>query len=575
MANERISQLSNLLAADVADIDLFPITDISVPETKNLKAGDLRTYILTNGCVSSSYAATSSVANIALYALNAPTAAQVAYATSSLSSSYSKTSSVANIALYALNAPTAAQVAYATSSLSSSYASSSYSSSYSTTSSYASVSQTANIAISAITANTALVALSLNNTNANQSGNQASYITYTNVLYNTSSVSVDKNQLVTESILAQIDKIAISDPIQTSSLVNITTCGLVAVLHNIGNVYSSSWNPNVSLIVQNLTDGITYSLATASYSSYLQSVGINITNTSSVGAIKPFYLTGNINLSSGSYRTYVKASYFDIGDNSISLYFFGAPDTTPSFRLSSNASNFVVTPYVSGIPMISSDLPINFDYSASHNLFGTVTSSYGTNILQNLTTTTPSSESYLTYLNSKGNTFNTLTNLWTATSLKTLILDNSRISYIDGVPASLVTMSCLNCGLDTLPPLSSVSYLNVSNTAGGINNITDLSSLPSSMSYLNVSQNGNINKWPISMMKGITHLNISNCNLQQDDLDIVTSMLVAEVSASYIISGSLDISLNGLTTNPYYTNTVAWHNTQLLTSSLYSWTVNY
>jgi hypothetical protein len=136
-------------------------------------------------------------------------------------------------------------------------------------------------------------------------------------------------------------------------------------------------------------------------------------------------------------------------------------------------------------------------------------------------------------------------------------------------------MSCLNCGLDTLPPLSSVSYLNVSNTAGGINNITDLSSLPSSMSYLNVSQNGNINKWPISMMKGITYLNISNCNLQQDDLDIVTSMLVAEVSASYIISGSLDISLNGLTTNPYYTNTVAWHNTQLLTSSLYSWTVNY
>ena len=562
MANERISQLNNLLAANVSDSDVLPITDISLPETKKITAADLRTYVLSGGIdiVTSSYSYTSSVA---IYALNAPTSAQVAYATSSLSSSYASSSYSSSYAKTS---------SYSNNSTSASY---SLTASYSISSSYATIANNSLTANSSTTATTALVALALNNTNVNQSGNKASYITYTNILYNTASFSVGELYIVTESVIAQIDKIAISDPIQTSSLVNITACGLVAILHNTGSAYSSIWNPTVSIVVQNLTSGVSYSLATASYSSYLQGVDTTITDTSSVGAVQPFYLIGSVNLSSGSYRTYVKASYLDIGDNSISFYFFGMPDTTPSFKLISDASNFIVTPNVSGIPMISSDQSVNFDYSASYNLFGATTSSNGTDILQNLTTTTPSSGSYLTYLNSNGNTFTTLTNLWAASSLNTLILDSSPVSYIDGVPSSLVTMSCKNCSLSTLPPLSSVSYLDLSNTLGGHNNITNLSNLPSSMSYLNVTLNNSIKTWPSSMMKGIKYLNISNCSLLQDDLDIITSMLVNEVSASNIVSGTLDMSLNGFTTNQRYTDTIAWYNTQLLTSSAYLWTVNY
>jgi hypothetical protein len=593
MANERISQLNNLPAANVASNDLFVISDMSLPESKNLTAIDLKTYVLGSGISSSSY---SSNSNLAKYATSSLSSSWASSSLNSISSSHSATSSLANIATYALNAPTAAQVSYATSSLSASWASSSLSSisssfantsSYSTTSSYALVTGmaiayaensqnavSASYASSAGSADIASVALSLVNSDINQSGNIASITTHTNIVYNTSSFSSGETLLVTESVIAQIDEIRMNNSLQTSSLVNITACGLVAVLHNTGSVYSSIWNPKVSLIVQNLMTGDTQILSSASYNSYLQGVDTTITNTSSIGAIQPFYLTNNTHLSAGSYRTYVEASYLDIGDNSISFYFYGMPDTTPSFRLSSDANIFVVTSDVSGIPILSSDQSFTCSYSASYNSFGIITSSSGNNTIQNLTATTPSSESYLTYLNSNENIFNTLTNLWTATSLNTLILNSSSVSSIDGVPLSLVTMSCQNCNLSTLPPLynSNVAYLDVSNTVGGGNNISDLSALPLSMSYLNVSRNPIIRKWPLSMMKGIQYLNVSYCELAQYDLDIITSMLVAEVSASNIIGGTLDISNNNISTN---TNTIAWYNKQLLTSSLYSWTVNY
>ena len=116
MGNSRASSLNPLTYNQVASNDLFTIVDMSLPESKKITAGDVATYVLNNGNITASLNGTASWANTAVFALNAPTSPQVAYATSSLSSSY------------------------ATSSLSSSYSkisSNSLSSSYSLTSSYA------------------------------------------------------------------------------------------------------------------------------------------------------------------------------------------------------------------------------------------------------------------------------------------------------------------------------------------------------------------------------------------------------------------------------------------------------
>lgn len=49
MADKKISELTTLLAADVATNDVLPIVDSSAIQTKKLTAGDLRTFILPDG----------------------------------------------------------------------------------------------------------------------------------------------------------------------------------------------------------------------------------------------------------------------------------------------------------------------------------------------------------------------------------------------------------------------------------------------------------------------------------------------------------------------------------------------
>lgn len=116
MPNIRISNLSPLAAADVADNDLFPILDVSEITTKRITVGNVRSYLQLNisASATASWALNSKSASYLIYtgipngtASNARTASfnlssshalradTASYALFSISSSYAKTSSYA------------------------------------------------------------------------------------------------------------------------------------------------------------------------------------------------------------------------------------------------------------------------------------------------------------------------------------------------------------------------------------------------------------------------------------------------------------------------------------------------
>lgn len=69
MADKKISELTTLLAVDVASNDVLPIVDSSLTETKKITAGDLRSYCLS-GNIGGGYVALATGATAMGFALN-------------------------------------------------------------------------------------------------------------------------------------------------------------------------------------------------------------------------------------------------------------------------------------------------------------------------------------------------------------------------------------------------------------------------------------------------------------------------------------------------------------------------
>jgi hypothetical protein len=134
VTNERVSQLIELVATEVAPGDLFFIADISTHESKKFSATSLLTFINASASINAAHA---NIADTASWANNLtsipPTAS---FANSALSASYAIQSNNSVTASFALSAIAIIQT-------SSSYASASLSSSYSATSSFVKNSLTA------------------------------------------------------------------------------------------------------------------------------------------------------------------------------------------------------------------------------------------------------------------------------------------------------------------------------------------------------------------------------------------------------------------------------------------------
>ena len=70
MADKKISELTTLLAADVASNDVLPIVDSTASETKKITAGDLRTYVLSGNIAGGYFAHTAGATAMAFASYN-------------------------------------------------------------------------------------------------------------------------------------------------------------------------------------------------------------------------------------------------------------------------------------------------------------------------------------------------------------------------------------------------------------------------------------------------------------------------------------------------------------------------
>jgi hypothetical protein len=81
------------------------------------------------------------------------------------------------------------------------------------------------------------------------------------------------------------------------------------------------------------------------------------------------------------------------------------------------------------------------------------------------------------------------------------------LTYLSGMPNSIISMSLQNCNINYLQTLqtTSASYLNCSN-----NKLSSLPTLPTSMSYIDCSDNTSMTSFPLRMPEGLQYLFAEN-----------------------------------------------------------------
>lgn len=187
---------------------------------------------------------------------------------------------------------------------------------------------------------------------------------------------------------------------------------------------------------------------------------------------------------SGSYMVYVSAS-----SNKINI----EPTRTTRFNIDSAAGNFSVNP---GDPLQFSATPANTEISFSSTDGGPFIDTAA-----NIVTTGSNKILTMTVSNA---ILSSLRYVWTLPNLTSLTTDNSfALNFISGMPNSIVTMSFQNCTLQGLSPLNttSASILKVNG-----NGLVSLPSLPSTMSFIDVSSNLAFTTFPV-LPSGLTVLN--------------------------------------------------------------------
>ncbi len=120
MANERVSQLIQLLESEIQPNDVFLVTDTSQKESKQLQMGDVVTYVQTNGtfnAVNASFASTASyikasnIDGLEVSNIVASQSISSSYSAYSLSSSHSNISDTASFASFSVQSMVSAQTA--------------------------------------------------------------------------------------------------------------------------------------------------------------------------------------------------------------------------------------------------------------------------------------------------------------------------------------------------------------------------------------------------------------------------------------------------------------------------------
>lgn len=143
MPNEKVSQMTSLTAAEVANEDLLMIVDTSARESKKVSVGDMLTYIEATGSFNAIHAITSDTASYIIGSNVKGAVISSSFANTTISASNSVRADLARTASFALNIVTGSNFSFITGSTYPITASAAISSSYSVNSTFASSSNVA------------------------------------------------------------------------------------------------------------------------------------------------------------------------------------------------------------------------------------------------------------------------------------------------------------------------------------------------------------------------------------------------------------------------------------------------
>jgi hypothetical protein len=104
MANEKVSQLTALTAAEIASEDIFLVGDVSARESKKMTSAELLLFVESSGSFNASSATNADTASYVLSSNVHGTVSSASYASTALSSSWAARSGNANTASIALTA---------------------------------------------------------------------------------------------------------------------------------------------------------------------------------------------------------------------------------------------------------------------------------------------------------------------------------------------------------------------------------------------------------------------------------------------------------------------------------------
>ena len=541
MGNKRITELAPITDSDLSQVDLLILADISAHESKKLEIQDLGSFLLANnGFLSGSFSGTASwsihsvssswapIQTSASYASTSSWAYKsisASYASMSLSSSYALSSSHTITASYVLTASYAetylssvsdyaksasfliftpgltvnnGTASFAISSSRANSGSYSISSSYAGTSSYAtSASWAPEVGIisgGSYNISASWASRSLQSTNATSSLT-ASYLLYNGNFNGTASYALVAKEYPNKSMRVNFG-------VHKAKVQTLLAATIDSIVVNSQNTYCSTSVECLGTVILPFTTSIEtkglvelFSLDRwAGIAQSLDSSSIDVFATPASGAYAtgsmkvPFSLMGEIPMS-GSNILYVTASKGIYIDSSRTVRFDIASTAIDVSISTGEAMTFEAYPTAALMAYTSSLTPGSVQYGKASDIVVT-----GVNTITDLNASNASSFTKMKYL-------------WTLSNLKFFRCDNNTsLTDIGGVPNSLVTMSCYNCGLIVLAPLTntSVSILKCSN-----NSLRALPSLPPTMSFIDCSANSPMLSLPNNLPYGLVTISAS------------------------------------------------------------------
>ena len=504
MGNQRVSDLTQITATELALNDLLLVSDVNAFQSKKLTFDDLINFLFPDDTFSGSLHGTAS------WAYNALTASYVLAPTSSfahsssvtqnaLTASYALVSQIASGSLTASYALTASLALFSsvqfvyTSSFSNYTLTASYlqytpggadngTASFALTASFFSgpTNLTTSYALFAeevATADTASTAVSSSNSNTASVALTASFLAFNGIPNGTASYAIFAGNIPNNQQNYGIFQ-AITQSITSSQL------DVVSVLPTFGGLQSTEIEANGTIDAPFTSSNLSTILGKVElfalhrqygYSQSLDFSPVYIilggTATISGTLHYPFTLHGEVPLY-GLYNVYVTASH--------GIFLDG--HRTMRFKISSTSDQLTVG---SAEPLVFNTYPVNSILEWSSSLHpGILYQGSASQVVF-------SGSADVTTLLAPPGTVTNMNYTWTLTGCKSVVVDgNTGMTYLGGIPTNCVTMSAAFCSLTELPDMStgSLSYANFQ----GNNIVSDLS-LPATMSYLNVAGNYNIN----------------------------------------------------------------------------------